>query len=178
MLEIRPLTPADAPAIAEIAESVRFRPDTANPAQGYLVYIGSPEDYRQRLLGNQSSFGAWHEDHLIAFLLTSPASGNTATKAADPVIYKYFFDQNAWLIDQIAVRPASRGLGAAPALLRHFFDVVRPPRATASIMHAPYRNLRSIGFFQDRFGFTNIAEYTEGDGFHWGIYEWLPTAKM
>lgn len=145
-MNIRKATPADGHAISAIAESVRFDSRTANPRNGYLVFVGTPEEYAER-----SGFVAEVDGHVEAFLLTSLSSAD-----------------NSVLIDQIG----SRAKGAAAMLLEAAIATLAPARMTASIMHWPLRNERSIGFFEGKNHFRCIGEYEQGHGFLWGVYEW------
>jgi ribosomal protein S18 acetylase RimI-like enzyme len=168
---IRKATIADAAAISAIAESVRYRPETADPTRGYLVFVGTPAEYAARLALSDTNYVAESQGKIVAYLTTSFASGNTATHVTDATVAEMLFGGGALLVDQIGVRPDARGLGAAPLLYAHAMEELRPPRATACIMHQPLRNLRSIGFFEGRMGWRCIGEYGEGDGFVWGVYE-------
>jgi ribosomal protein S18 acetylase RimI-like enzyme len=171
-ISIRPATPEDAPAIAAIAESVRYQPSTADPSSGYLVYVGTPAEYAKRLSLSQTNYVAEHNGAVAAYLTTSFLPGQTATHAGHPEVAARLFGESALLVDQIGVRPESRGLGAAPLLYERAVADLKPTRMTASIMHHPLKNQRSVGFFAGRMGWKCIGEYAEGDGFLWGIYEW------
>jgi len=169
---IRRAVVQDAEAIAAIAESVRYREGDAIPAHGYLVFVGTPQEYATRLADISTSFVAELDGKVIAFLLSSFSSGNTATQIIDDEVQTRIFGEDALLIDQIGVSPDARGLGAGSLMLERTFSAAKPTRATACIMHWPLRNERSIGFFAGRCGFRCIGEYDEGNGFLWGIYEW------
>lgn len=169
---IRQATVQDAPAIAAIAESVRYHPRDAKPSRGFLVFVGTPEEYAARLSGNETSYVAELDGKVIAFLLTSFTALDTATQTQGGEVLDRIFSGSALLVDQVGVSPDARGHGAAPLMMQQMLDTVKPTRATACIMHSPLRNERSIGFFATRFGFKCIGEYHEGNGFLWGIYEW------
>lgn len=147
---IRKARVEDGVAITSIAETVRYRADFADPTKGYLVFVGTPEEYSRRLEGNDSSYVAEVDGRVVGFLLSCPAD-------------------NALLIDQIGVLPEFR---AAAAMFSLMVAEVQPKRITACIMHGPLFNQRSVGFFKGKCGFQCIGEYNEGDGFTWGIYEW------
>jgi uncharacterized damage-inducible protein DinB/GNAT superfamily N-acetyltransferase len=171
-MQIRKATPADAAAISAIAESLRYKAGVAIPSKGFLVFVGTPAEYASRLEGNDTSFVAELDGEVLAFLLTASNPGNTATHTdADEVILRTF-DGNALLVDQIGVSARAKGQGSAALLLDAVKTQVKPHRMTASIMHGPLRNERSIGFFSGKNGFHCIGEYHEGHGFLWGIYEW------
>jgi len=170
---IRKAAAADATAIAAIAESVRYRKGEADPNRGYLVFVGTFEEYSARLSGNNTSYVAELNGDVVAFLLTSYSSEDTATHTEGAEVMELIFGKGALLVDQIGVSPMARGQGAAPLLFERMLADLQPNRITACIMHQPLRNERSIGFFTGRFGFHCIAEYHEGDGFLWGIYERL-----
>jgi hypothetical protein len=155
----------DGAAIAAIAETVRYRAGEADPTKGYLVFVGTPEDYSRRLEVNDSSYVAEVDGKVVGFLLTTPSSEDTATHIASSLI----FSDNALLVDQIGVLPEFR---AAKVMFGTMIEEVKPTRITACIMHGPLFNLRSVGFFKGKCGFQCIGEYDEGDGFTWGIYEW------
>mgnify|MGYP003387449377 CR=1 FL=1 len=162
---IRKARVEDGVAIASIAETFRYRADDADPTKGYLVFVGTPEQYSRRLEGNDSSYVAEVDGKVVGFLLTTPSSEDTVTHIATSLI----FSDNALLIDQIGVLPEFR---AAVAMLTLMVSEVQPKRMTACIMHGPLFNQRSVGFFKGKCGFQCIGEYDEGDGFTWGIYEY------
>jgi uncharacterized damage-inducible protein DinB/GNAT superfamily N-acetyltransferase len=171
-MHIRKATPADAIAISAIAESLRYKVGAAIPSNGFLVFVGTPAEYASRLEGNDSSFVAELDGEVVAFLLTASGPGNTATHTdADEVIARTFAG-GALLVDQIGVSARAKGQGSAARLFEAALAQVKPVRMTASIMHGPLRNERSIGFFSGKNGFRCIGEYHEGHGFLWGIYEW------
>ncbi len=155
----------DGAAIAAIAETVRYRAGEADPTKGYLVFVGTPEDYSRRLEVNNTSYVAEVDGKVVGFLLTTPSSEDTATHIASSLI----FSDNALLVDQIGVLPEFR---AAKVMFGTMIEAVKPTRITACIMHGPLFNQRSVGFFKGKCGFQCIGEYDEGDGFLWGIYEW------
>ncbi len=161
---IRKARVEDGVAIAAIAEAVRYRAGEADPTKGYLVFVGTPEEYSRRLEGNASSYVAEVEGKVVGFLLTTQSSDDTATHIASSLI----FSDNALLIDQIGVLPEVR---AAAPMFALMVAEVQPKRMTACIMHGPLFNQRSVGFFRGKCGFQCIGEYDEGDGFLWGIYE-------
>ncbi|MCX6612795.1 MAG: GNAT family N-acetyltransferase [Acidobacteria bacterium] len=162
---IRKARVEDGVAIASIAETVRYRAEDADPTKGYLVFVGTPEEYSRRLEGNDTSYVAEVDGKVVGFLLTTLSSEDTATHIASSLI----FSDNALLIDQIGVLPEFRAAAAMYSLL---VAEVKPKRITACIMHGPLFNQRSVGFFKGKCGFQCIGEYDEGDGFTWGIYEW------
>lgn len=172
VLEIRKLRIEDAAEISAIAESVRFAGKDADPKQGYLVYVGRPEDYAARLAGESSGYLAIWGDEVVGYLLVSPSAGDTATHAGSEEVVSRVFGEGTWLVDQIGVRVQGKGKGVGPAMFARFMAEVSPKRVTAVIMHGPMRNEKSIGFFAGRNGFRCIGEYSEGDGMFWGIYEW------
>ncbi len=172
MLQIRKLVVDDAAELSAIAESVRFAPPTADARQGYLVYVGTPEEYAARLAGASTGYLAlWHGE-AVGYLLVSPSAGDTATHAGSEAVLERVFGGDTWLVDQIGIRGEGKGKGIGAAMLERFFGGIKPKRATAVIMHGPMRNERSIGFFSGKHGFRCIGEYSEGDGMFWGIYEW------
>lgn len=154
----------DGASIASIAETVRYRAGQADPSKGYLVFVGTAEDYSRRLEGNETSYVAEIDGNVVGFLLTTASSPDTATHVASDLI----FSGNALLIDQIGVLPDIRAAAAMYALM---VAEVEPKRMTACIMHGPMFNQRSVGFFKGKCGFECIGEFDEGDGFLWGIYE-------
>lgn len=169
---IRPARPNDAPDIAAIAESVRFHRFTADPARGFLVYVGEPEDYAARIQLNPSNLVAEVDGAIAGFLFFTTDMANTATHADLPEVQSLVFGPDTTLIDQIGIAPEARGQGIAPALFARMRDSLQPRRLTAAIMHGPMRNERSIGFFAGRNGFRCAGEYQDGLGFLWGVYEW------
>ena len=171
-MQIRKATALDAPGIAEVAESVRFRPGQADPRQGYLVYVGAPEEYAARLEQNEISFVAEENGRIQGFLLMSEAAGDTATQAGTDAVEALLFGAGAMLVDQIGVRPKTSGRGVASLMFAAMMEHLKPSRLTASIMHGPMRNSRSVGFFEGKQNFGCVGEYHEGHGFLWGVYEW------
>lgn len=155
---IRRATPADGAAAASVAESVRYRPSSADPAQGYLVHVRTPDEYAA--LFAQPSSAAWvalgPSGEPLAFLWAA---------LRDP-------DSRFWYIEQIGVHPAVRRLGLAPSLLATLHRELKPSRLECQIMHAPLRNQRSLAFFT-RHGWTLLAEDPDPP-FLWGRYLWLP----
>lgn len=172
MLEIRRLQVGDAAEMAAIAESVRFAGAGSDPRQGYLVYVGTPEEYAARLQGASSGYLALWDGVAVGYLLITSSAGDTATHAGSDEVVSRIFGEETWLVDQIGVRALGKGKGVGPAMFARFLDEARPKRVTAVIMHGPMRNVKSIGFFAGRNGFRCIGEYSEGDGMYWGIYEW------
>lgn len=172
MLEIRALRVDDAAEMTAIAGSVRFAGAAADPRQGYLVFVGKPEEYAARLAGESSGYMALWEGRPVGYLLVTASPADTATHAGSEEVLRRIFGQGSWLVDQIGVRAEGKGKGVGPAMWERFVAEVQPERVTAVIMHGPMRNEKSIGFFAGRNGFHCIGEYAEGDGFYWGIYEW------
>lgn len=172
MIVIRKATPADAPAIAGIAESVRYQPGAADGRRGFLVFVGTPEEYAARLTGNETSVVAELEGRVVAFLLTSFSAEDTATHTEGGEVLERIFGGGALLVDQIGVLADARGHGAAAQMYTAAVELAQPTRMTACIMHGPLFNDRSIGFFAGKNEFRCVGEYHEGNGFLWGIYEW------
>ncbi len=171
-MQIRKATELDASGIAEVAESVRFRPGQADPRQGYLVYVGTRAEYAARLAGSSVGYVAEENGRIQGFLLLSHMAGDTATHASTAGVEALLFGGGAFLVDQIGLRPKASGQGVAGRMLTMTIEDLQPSRLTASIMHGPLRNIRSTGFFQGKRGFHCIGEYHEGQGFLWGVYEW------
>ena len=168
---IRKARVEDAVAMASIAESVKYREGDADPSRGYLVFVGTAEEYSDRLDGTDTSYVAELDGKVIAFLLTSYDSGGTASNVEAEEVERRVFGDSALLIDQIGVSPTARGLGAAARMYERMVEELKPNRMTACIMHWPLKNSRSIGFFEGKCGFQCIGEYHEGFGYLWGIYE-------
>ena len=176
-MQIRKATVQDAKAISQVAESVRFLAGQADPNQGYLVFVGTPEEYAARLTGNDTSYVAEDNGRLDGFLLTSAVVDeagihDTATHVPTDAVEKLLFANGTLLVDQIGVRLDARGRGVAAQLYERMMTDQKPARVTASIMHGPLKNNRSLGFFVGKQGFKCIGEYHEGFGFLWGVYEW------
>jgi GNAT superfamily N-acetyltransferase/uncharacterized damage-inducible protein DinB len=158
--------------MSAVARSLQFHPGLANPDCGYLVYVGTPEDYARRLRGGAVGYAAVDGGALAGYLLMSQSASGTATHADSDAVRERIFSGGGWLVDQIGLRPGLRGRGLGQALLRRFVADFGPERMTAVIMHGPMRNERSLRFFAEQFGFRCIGEYSEGDGMYWGIHEW------
>lgn len=171
---IRKARVEDAAEISAVAERVRYREGDADPTRGFIVFVGTPGEYAARLDGSDTSYVAELDGKLIAFLLTSYSSEDTATLIETEEVEQRIFGDGALLIDQIGVCPEERGQGAAGRLYERMVAELKPRRMTVCIMHWPLKNSRSIGFFAGRCGFECIGEYHEGNGFLWGIYEQGP----
>ncbi|GAB4368452.1 MAG: hypothetical protein OHK0021_11620 [Bryobacter sp.] len=153
MIRVERIGPEAAAAVAAVAESVRYRKETADGQKGYLVFVGTEEEYRERLSREGDLFwGAWRGEELVGFLICTDFG-------------------EAVLVDQIGVSPKARGLGVAAKMMERLHEERRPAMLFASIMHRPQRNERSISFFTGRWGFQCEGEYEE-EGFVWGRYEW------
>ncbi|HEU0123122.1 MAG TPA: GNAT family N-acetyltransferase [Bryobacteraceae bacterium] len=175
---IRTAVPADGPHLALISQSVAFRPETADPNQGFLVFQGTPDEYSFRLAACPDSVVAVGEDDVpVAFLLATP--GETIAEWAkrgwlapgeqtahvlrhEPAVYL--------LVDQIGVSPHARREGLAQRMLDAVVVAAGRTVVGASIMHAPFRNLRSLRFFTEKNGFSLVMCYSEPE-FEWGYYE-------
>ncbi len=172
MIEIRPLSVADAPYLSAIAESVRYREGAADPRSGYLVYVGKPDEYAARIAANPHSFLALLDGHPAGYILTAADPQGSATQASGDAVQARIFGNGALLVDQIGIRPHARGHGIAAQLYQRLLAEAKPTRLTASIMHGPLLNQRSVSFFSGKQGWKCIGEFSEGYGFLWGIYEW------
>ena len=169
----------DAEAVAEIAESVRYRSGEADATCGYLVYVGTPSEYRARIADSGICYVAEEENRVVAFLLMSRTGAvNTATHLGVGAVAERMFAEDALLVDQIGVGPQARSRGFGPAMYQRMLEDLKPHRITASIMHFPLRNEKSIGFFARTNGWKCIGEYSEGDAFLWGMYEWRADGRQ
>ena len=171
-MEIRKAVAQDASGIAEVARNVRYRAGEADPGRGYLVFVGTPGEYADRLANNNTSYVADEGGRILGFLLTSESAGDTATHTEADGLEAMVFGEGALLVDQIGVCLNARGRGIAAQLFVRMMAELKPTRLTASIMHGPLCNRSSTGFFSGKQGFKCIGEYHEGHGFLWGLYEW------
>jgi uncharacterized damage-inducible protein DinB/ribosomal protein S18 acetylase RimI-like enzyme len=169
----------DAEAVSAIAESVRYRAGEADARRGYLVYVGTPAEYRTRIANSGVCYVAEENGKVVAFLLMSRQGAvSTATHLGVGAVAERMFAEDALLVDQIGVSAEDRGKGYGPALYDRMMLDLSPQRMTAAIMHHPLRNEKSIGFFSGSKGWKCIGEYSEGDAFLWGIYEWRADGRQ
>lgn len=155
--------------VAAVAEAVRFRPETARPADGYLVYVASPEEYARRMAGSAYSVVAVDGGRVVGFL-RAVGSGEADWSAEHAAMAGGLPLEGYVLIDQIGVLPAYQGLGLAQRMLDAVVGRSGALRLGAMILHAPLRNARSLGFFTGRNGFALVREVAEPP-FVWGYYE-------
>jgi ribosomal protein S18 acetylase RimI-like enzyme len=149
---LRRATATDGAAVAGIAEAVRYRPESADGAQGYLVYLRTAEGYAS--LFSLPEIAAWiAEDECgraLGFLWCDRRG------------------EGEWHLEQIGIHPEARGLGVAAALHQRMLEELRPARLECEIMHEPLRNERSRGFFLKQ-GWRWVGEKADGP-FVWGQY--------
>ncbi|MCX6602823.1 MAG: GNAT family N-acetyltransferase [Acidobacteria bacterium] len=169
MVSIVPAGPEHGPGAYAVADAVRFHPDSARSAEGYLVSIAEAAEYSRRFAASAYSVVAVEEGRVVGFLRVvageepelSPESASLASHLPLP---------GYLLVDQIGLLPAYKGQGLAQAMLDAVVFRSQPQRLGAVIMHAPLRNARSIGFFAGRNGFSLVRELRDPN-FTWGYYE-------
>lgn len=150
---------ADAEAMAALSRSVAYRPETADEARGYLVFQGTPEEYRERIAACPYS--------VVAVDAKGAATGYLLASYRDA----FGVEREGYLlVDQICVGPAARGSGLAQRMLDTVTTEAGRRVVGAAIMHAPVRNARSLRFFTEKNGFRLVREFPEGN-FLWGYYE-------
>lgn len=161
---VRHATPDDAAAIADIAAEARFTPGRTG-----LLNILTAEQYAQRLESCPHSFLAIDAAGApLAFLIAAAENARAIEPALDGV--PQAASPGYLLIDQIAVSPQARGLGAARKLYDAAIAGAKPRLVSALIMHAPLRNERSIHFFTTRAGMMLQSEIPQPP-YLWGYYE-------
>ncbi len=149
----------DAEAMAELARTVAYRPETADGSQGYLVFQGTPEEYRERIAACPYT--------VVAVDAKGAATGYLLASYRDA----FGVEREGYLlVDQICVGPAARGGGLAQRMLDRVTGEAGRRVVGAAIMHEPVRNERSLRFFTEKNGFRLVREFPEGN-FRWGYYE-------
>ncbi len=169
MVSIVSAGPEHGPGAFAVADAVRFHPDSARSADGYLVYVADPEEYARRFAASAASVVAVEDGRVVGFLRAvageeselTPESAALATHLPLPGYV---------LVDQIGLLPEYKGQGLAQSMLNAVIAKTKPERLGAVIMHAPLRNTRSIGFFTLRNGFSLVRELSD-NYFTWGYYE-------
>ncbi len=169
MVTIVPATALHGSGAAAVGEVVRFQAKSAQPADGYLVFVGTSEEYARRFGASAYSVVAVDDGRVVGFLRAvggeeedlTPESANLANHLPLPGYV---------LIDQIGLLPEYKGHGLAQAMLDAVVTQSGATRMGAVIMHGPVRNARSLGFFTGRNGFSLVRELTDPP-FVWGYYE-------
>ena len=145
--------------MAALSRSVAYRPETADEARGYLVFQGTPEEYRERIAACPYS--------VVAVDAKGAATGYLLASYRDA----FGVEREGYLlVDQICVGPSARGSGLAQRMLDTVTTEAGRRVVGAAIMHAPVRNARSLRFFTEKNGFRLVREFPEGN-FLWGYYE-------
>lgn len=169
MVTIVPATALHGPGAALVAESVRFAPSSARSADGYLVHIGTAEEYAQRFAASAYSVVAIDDGVVVGFLRA--VGGEEADLSAESAELASHLPLEGYVhIDQIGLLPGYKGKGLAQAMLQAVIARSGAGRLGAVIMHAPVRNSRSLGFFTGSNGFSLILEFSDPP-FVWGYYE-------
>jgi ribosomal protein S18 acetylase RimI-like enzyme len=169
MISILPASPEHGAGASAVAEAVRFHPDSARSADGYLVHIATPEEYSRRFAASAYSVVAVDDDAVVGFLR---AVGSDEAEL-DPHYAELTAPQTLdgyLLVDQIGLLPAYKGRGLAQQMLDAVIARSGARRLGAVIMHGPVRNARSLGFFTGRNGFSLVREFSEPP-YDWGYYE-------
>lgn len=149
---LRRATATDGAAVAGIAEAVRYRPESADGKQGYLVHVRTADGYAS--LFRLPEISAW---------IAEDESGR-----ALGFLWCDRRGEGEWHLEQIGIHPEARGLGIAAALHERMLEELRPARLECEIMHEPLRNERSRGFFLKQ-GWRCVGEKADG-AFVWGRY--------
>ncbi len=169
MLTILPATALHGPGAAAVAEAVRFQPESARSADGYLVYIATAEEYSRRFASSAYSVVAVEDGVVVGFLrAVGGEEGEFTPESAE--LASHLPLEGYVLVDQIGLRPDYKGKGLAQAMLDAVVARSRAQRLGAVIMHGPVRNARSLGFFTGRNGFSLVRELSDPP-FVWGYYE-------
>lgn len=164
---IVPALPEHGALLSEMSRAVAYSPETADPSRGFLIYQGTPEEYAALLTVCTASRVAIGPDGRgAAFLLAKPGE---LIRDEIPFLERHRAEEYL-LIDQIGVMPEARGAGLAQALLDEVVAVAGRRVVGAVIMHAPFRNLRSLRFFTEKNGFSFVGSFREAE-FEWGYYE-------
>lgn len=169
MVSIVSAGPEHGPGAYAVADAVRFHPNSARSAEGYLVCIAEAEEYSRRFAASAYSVVAIDEGRVVGFL-RAVAGEEPELSSESAVLASHLPLTGYVLVDQIALLPAYKGQALAQAMLDEVFAKSRAQRLGAVIMHAPLRNARSVGFFTGRNGFSLVRELRDPD-FTWGYYE-------
>ena len=169
MVSIISAEPEHGPGAFAVADAVRFHPDSARSADGYLVFIADPDEYTRRFAASAYSVVAVDDRRVVGFL-RAVAGEELELTPESAALASHLPLPGYILIDQIGLFPAYKGHGLAQAMLDSVISRSQPKRLGAVIMHAPLRNARSIAFFTSRNGFSLIRELSDPD-FTWGYYE-------
>ena len=169
MVSIVSAGPEHGPGAFAVAHSVRFQPDSARSADGYLVFIPEAEEYSRRFAASAYSVVAVDEGRVVGFL-RAVAGEEPELNPESAALASHLPLPGYVLVDQIGLLPAYKGRGLAQAMLDAVVSRSQPKRLGAVIMHGPLRNDRSIGFFTGRNGFSLLRELPD-PYFTWGYYE-------
>ena len=169
MVSIVPAGGQHGAGVAAVAEAVRFCPETARSADGYLVYVASAEEYARRLAESAYSVVAVDDGRVVGFL-RAVGSEEPGWSAEYAEVAGHLPLAGYVLIDQIGVLPEYKGQGVAQAMFDAVVARSGVRRLGAMIMHGPVRNARSLGFFTGRNGFSLVGEVVEAP-YVWGYYE-------
>lgn len=169
MVSIVSAGPQHGPGAFAVADAVRFQPDSASSADGYLVYVADAEEYSRRFASSAYSVVAV-DDGRVGFFLRAVAGEESELTPESAALARHLPLPGYVLVDQIGLLPAYKGRGLAQAMLDAGVSRSQPKRLGAVILHAPLRNARSISFFSGRNGFSLVRELPDPD-FTWGYYE-------
>ena len=178
-IDIRQARVQDASQIEKIARSLRYDPSKTQ-IDGFLVYVLSEEEYKQRIKRNPyfyvaesdggiEGFSMNYNDHTLKTLLGVGAMSHESS------FMKFLLEQkNPFILaDQIGVRREFARAKIGHALINRLFSDMRKaqiPDTYAGILHKPTRNEASIKFCSE-LGFENICEISNNDFYLWGIYK-------
>ena len=173
---IAPYSPGDDEGVAAVAAAVQFdrQPPENRSGTGYLVLARSASEYQWRLPLCACTRVAKRDGHVAGFLLAYHRVVLEQLRQADPAdpLLKAALADSAepvFLVDQIAVEPASAGLGVAGQLYNAFRAAAGGGIGYASIMHATVRNERSRRFFTQWNHWQEAGSYRT-KSYEWGIY--------
>jgi len=169
MVSIVSAGPEHGPGAFAVADAVRFQPDSARSAYGYLVFIAEAEEYSRRFAATAYSVVAVDEGRVVGFL-RAVAGEEPELTPESAALASHLPLPGYVLVDQIGLLPAYKGMGLAQAMLDAVVLRSQPKRLGAVIMHAPLHNARSIGFFSGRNGFSLLRQLQD-PYFTWGYYE-------
>jgi ribosomal protein S18 acetylase RimI-like enzyme len=169
MVTIVPALALHGPGAAAVAEAVRFQPESARSADGYLVHIASAEEYSRRFAASAYSVVAVADGRVVGILRAVGGEEEELTPESASLAAHLPLDGYV-LVDQIGLLPAYKGQGLAQAMLDAVIARSGANRLGAVIMHGPVSNARSLGFFTGRNGFSLVRELSDPP-FVWGYYE-------
>ncbi|MBI4903190.1 MAG: GNAT family N-acetyltransferase [Acidobacteria bacterium] len=172
MVTVRQAVSSDAALLHRMARRLHVEGRDWNSAQatGFFLYVGSEADYSRKLSESPYCYVAMIDETPAGFLTTVTPEG--VAKHPSEKNRALFLDNGQYplLLEQIGVLPEYQGRGAGQAMLDRMIGDFPGHRIVATIIHAPLRNERSIGFLAGRNGWQQFREVRTAQRL-WGFYE-------